>query len=40
MYLKFSELKVESEIIDISNTDHDGVKEVILNISGEGVLES
>ena len=39
MWLKFSELnKWKCEIIDISNTDHDGVKEVILNISGEGVF--
>ena len=39
MYSKFSELKGwKIEIMDISQTDHDGVKEVILNISGKDVF--
>ena len=39
MYLKFSELhNWKCEIMDISETDHDGIKEVILNISGESVF--
>ncbi len=39
MYLKFSELNNwKCEVIDISDTDHDGIKEVILNISGESVF--
>ena len=39
MYSKFSELKGwKVEIMDISQTDHDGVKEVILNISGKDVF--
>ena len=36
MYVKFSELKKwKTEIMDISQTDHDGIKEVIVNISGD-----
>ena len=39
MYLKFSELhNWKCEVMDISETDHDGIKEVILNISGESVF--
>ena len=39
MYSKFSELKNwKTEIMDISQTDHNGVKEVILNISGKDVF--
>ncbi len=39
MYAKYSELKGwKTEIMDISQTDHDGVKEVILNISGKDVF--
>ncbi len=39
MYVKFSELKKwRSELIDISQTDHDGVKEVIVKISGKEVF--
>ena len=39
MYLKFSELHSwKCEVMDISETDHDGIKEVILNISGESVF--
>ena len=39
MYLKFSELNNwKCEVMDISDTDHDGIKEVILNISGESVF--
>ena len=39
MYVKFSELKKwSSEIIDISQTDHDGVKEVVVKISGKEVF--
>ena len=39
MYLKFSELNNwKCEVMDISETDHDGIKEVILNISGESVF--
>ena len=41
MYTKFSELKNwKTEIMDISQTDHNGVKEVILNISGKDVFGS
>ena len=41
MYAKYSELKNwNTEIMDISQTDHDGVKEVILNISGKDVFGS
>ncbi len=39
MYSKYSELKGwKIEIMDINQTDHDGVKEVILNISGKDVF--
>ncbi len=39
MYLKFSELhNWKCEVMDISETDHDGIKEVIFNISGESVF--
>ncbi len=39
MYVKFSELKKwKAEIMDISQTDHDGIKEVIVNISGDEVF--
>ena len=39
MYLKFSELNNwKCEVMDLSETDHDGIKEVILNISGESVF--
>ena len=39
MYSKFSELKKwKIEIMDISQTDHNGVKEVVLNISGKDVF--
>ncbi len=39
MYAKFSELKNwKTEIMDISQTDHNGVKEVILNVSGKDVF--
>ena len=39
MYVKFSELKKwKTEIMDISQTDHDGIKEVIVNISGDEVF--
>ena len=39
MYVKFSELKKwKTEIMDISQTDHDGIKEVVINISGEEVF--
>ena len=39
MYVKYSELKKwKSEIMDLSETDHDGVKEVIINISGKDVF--
>ena len=39
MYLKFSELhNWKCEVMDISETDHDGIKEVILNISGDSVF--
>ena len=39
MYLKFSELhNWKCEVMDISETDHDGIKEVMLNISGESVF--
>ncbi len=39
MYLKFSEIhNWKCEVMDISETDHDGIKEVILNISGESVF--
>ena len=39
MYTKYSEIKSwNSEIMDLSETDHDGVKEVILKISGNNVF--
>ena len=39
MYLRYSELhKWKYELIDISDTDHDGVKEAIINISGKNVF--
>ncbi len=39
MYSKYSELKGwKIEIMDISLTDHNGVKEVVLNISGKDVF--
>ena len=39
MYVKFSEIKKwKAEIMDISQTDHDGIKEVIVNISGDEVF--
>ena len=39
MYLKFSEINNwKCEVMDISETDHDGIKEVILNVSGESVF--
>ena len=39
MYVKYSEIhKWKSEILDISATDHDGVKEVIVNISCKDVF--
>ncbi len=41
MYSKYSELKNwRTEIMDISQTDHNGVKEVVLNISGKDVFGS
>ncbi len=39
MYAKYSELKNwKTEVMDISQTDHNGVKEVILNVSGKDVF--
>ena len=39
MYSKYSEIKSwNTEIMDLSETDHDGVKEVILKISGNNVF--
>ena len=39
MYTKYSEVKSwRAEIMDLSETDHDGVKEVILKISGNNVF--
>ena len=39
MYTKYSEIKLwNTEIMDLSETDHDGVKEVILKISGNNVF--
>ena len=39
MYAKYSEIRNwRTEIMDISQTDHNGVKEVILNISGKDVF--
>ena len=39
MYLKYSEIQNwRSEIMDISETNHDGIKEVIINVSGKDVF--
>ena len=39
MYVKFAEFKGwKTEILDISATDHDGIKEVTINISGKDVF--
>ena len=39
MYTKYSEIKSwNTEIMDLSETDHDGVKEVILKVSGNNVF--
>ena len=39
MYVKFSELKKwKTEIMDISQTDHDGIKDVVINVSGDEVF--
>ena len=39
MYTKYSELNNWTyEIMDISETDHDGIKEVIINVSGKNVF--
>ena len=39
MYTKYSEIKSwNTEIMDLNETDHDGVKEVILKISGNNVF--
>ncbi len=39
MYTKYSEVKSwKAEIMDLSETDHDGVKEVILKVSGNNVF--
>ena len=39
MYTKYSEVKSwRAEIMDLSETDHDGVKEVILKVSGNNVF--
>ena len=39
MYNRYAEIhNWKSEVMDISETDHDGIKEVILNISGESVF--
>ena len=39
MYVKYSETKNwKTEIMDMSDTDHNGIKEVILNISGKDVF--
>ena len=39
MYVKYSEIQNwKNEIMDISETSHDGIKEVILNISGRDVF--
>ena len=39
MYTKYSEVKSwRAEIMDLSETDHDGVKEVILKVSGYNVF--
>ncbi len=39
MYNRYSELQNwKCEIMDVSETDHDGIKEVIINISGKNVF--
>ena len=39
MYNRYAEIhKWKSEVIDISETDHDGIKEIIINISGKNVF--
>ncbi len=39
MYTKYSEVKSwRAEIMDLSETDHDGVKEVVLKVSGNNVF--
>ena len=39
MYAKYSENQNwKTEIMDISQTDHNGVKEVVLNVSGKNVF--
>ena len=39
MYIKYAEIQNwKNEIMDISETSHDGIKEVILNISGKDVF--
>tara|TARA_B100000989_G_scaffold296762_1_gene280709 strand:- start:1490 stop:2557 length:1068 start_codon:yes stop_codon:yes gene_type:complete len=39
MYNKFAELqKWRTELIDISETDHDGIKEAIINVTGQNVF--
>ena len=39
MYVKYSEIKKwKTEIIDISHSSHDGIKEVTINISGKDVF--
>ena len=39
MYNRYSEINNwKSELMDISETDHDGIKEVVVNISGKGVF--
>ena len=39
MYNRYSEINNwKSELMDISETDHDGIKEVVINISGKGVF--
>ena len=39
MYVKYSEIQNwKNEIMDINETSHDGVKEVVLNISGKDVF--
>ncbi len=39
MYNKYAEIhNWKSEVIDISETDHDGIKEIIINIAGKNVF--
>ena len=39
MYSRYAEIhNWKSEIMDISETDHDGIKEIIINISGKNVF--